>query len=135
MSVIHLTTDNFDEITAEGVTLVDFWATWCGPCKMIAPAIESLAETYEGKANICKIDIDTQQDLAVRFGIMSIPTILIFANGEEVAKHVGATSEEALAEMLDRAIASIAESDCHDNEACCCDSENTCACKEDGCSC
>jgi thioredoxin 1 len=97
---VELTTENFDETVANGVTLVDFWAPWCGPCRMIAPVIEELAEEYEGKATIAKVNTDEQQDLAVKFGIRSIPTILFFKDGEVVDQMVGAASKDVFAEKL-----------------------------------
>ena len=97
---INLTNDNFEATTKEGVSLVDFWAPWCGPCRMIAPVIEELAEAYEGKANICKVNTDEQQDLAVKFGVRSIPTILIMKDGEIAETMVGAASKEAFAEKI-----------------------------------
>ncbi len=96
----ELTVSNFDEITKEGVSLVDFWAPWCGPCRMIAPVIEELAAEYEGKANICKVNTDEEQDIAVKYGIRSIPTILFFKNGEVVEQMVGAASKQAFADKL-----------------------------------
>ena len=89
---IELTSENFDVIK-EGVALVDFWAPWCGPCRMIAPIIEELANDYEGKAKICKVNTDEAQDLAVRFGVRSIPTILFFKDGELKAQLIGAQSK------------------------------------------
>ncbi|ADR32888.1 thioredoxin [Sulfuricurvum kujiense DSM 16994] len=97
---VELTVSNFDEITKEGVSLVDFWAPWCGPCRMIAPVIEELAAEYEGKANICKVNTDEEQDIAVKYGIRSIPTILFFKNGEVVEQMVGAASKQAFADKL-----------------------------------
>jgi len=96
----ELTVSNFDEITKEGVSLVDFWAPWCGPCRMIAPVIEELAAEFEGKANICKVNTDEEQDVAVKYGIRSIPTILFFKNGEVVEQMVGAASKQAFADKL-----------------------------------
>lgn len=97
---VELTVSNFDEVTKEGVSLVDFWAPWCGPCRMIAPVIEELAAEYEGKANICKVNTDEEQDIAVKYGIRSIPTILFFKNGEVVEQMVGAASKQAFADKL-----------------------------------
>lgn len=98
---IELTASNFDETVNSGVSLVDFWAPWCGPCRVVAPIIEELAEEYNGKANICKVNTDEEQDLAVKFGIRSIPTILFFKNGEQVDQMIGATSKQAFKEKLD----------------------------------
>jgi len=98
---IELTKENFDEVVSKGVSLVDFWAPWCGPCRMIAPVIEELAEDYEGKANICKVNTDEQQEIAVKFGIRSIPTILFFKDGEIVDQMVGAAGKNVFAEKLD----------------------------------
>ena len=97
---IELTTGNFEDTTKEGVSLVDFWAPWCGPCRMIAPVIEELAEDFDGKANICKVNTDEEQDLSVKFGIRSIPTILFMKDGEVVDTIIGATSKQALSEKL-----------------------------------
>ena len=96
---IELTTVNFD-VVKEGVALVDFWAPWCGPCRMLAPVIDELAEEFEGKAKICKVNTDEVQDLAVEFGIRSIPTILFFKNGELVDQLVGAQSKQVLSDKL-----------------------------------
>jgi len=97
---IELTGTDFKETLSEGVSLVDFWAPWCGPCRMIAPVIEELAEDFEGKAKICKVNTDEEQDIAVEFGIRSIPTIMFFKNGEMVDQVVGAQSKQALADKI-----------------------------------
>jgi len=97
---IELTSANFEATIKEGVSLVDFWAPWCGPCRMIAPVIEELAADFDGKAAICKINTDEQQELASQFGVRSIPTILIMKDGEIVETMVGAASKEAFAEKL-----------------------------------
>ena len=97
---IELTNENFEATVNNGVSLVDFWAPWCGPCRMIAPVIDELAEEYEGKANICKINTDEQQDLAMKFGVRSIPTILIMKDGEVKETMVGAASKQAFSDKI-----------------------------------
>lgn len=97
---IELTAENFDETVNNGVSLVDFWAPWCGPCRMIAPVINELAAEFEGKANICKVNTDEHQDLAVKYGVRSIPTILFMKDGEIVDQTVGAQSKQALADKI-----------------------------------
>jgi thioredoxin 1 len=97
---IELTNENFEATVNEGVSLVDFWAPWCGPCRMIAPVIEELAGDFEGKANICKVNTDEQQELATKFAVRSIPTILLMKDGEIVETMVGAASKAAFADKL-----------------------------------
>ncbi len=97
---IELTSANFEATVKEGVSLVDFWAPWCGPCRMIAPVIEELAEAYDGKANICKVNTDEEQDIGVKYGIRSIPTIMFFKDGELVDQMVGAASKQAFEDKL-----------------------------------
>ncbi len=98
---IDLTAANFEDTTKEGVALVDFWAPWCGPCRMLSPVIEELAADYEGKAKICKVNTDEEQELAVKFGVRSIPTIIFMKDGEVADQMVGASSKQALAEKID----------------------------------
>ncbi len=97
------TSANFDAevLNASMPVLVDFFATWCGPCKMMAPAIEKLAEEYEGKAVVGKLDVDESMDIAGRYGIMNIPTLIIFKNGEIVSKFVGLQNKNELKKALD----------------------------------
>lgn len=90
----------FDTLVAEGVTFVDFWAPWCGPCRMLAPIIDELAAEYEGKAKICKVNTDEVQDLAVEFGVRSIPTMLFFKNGEVKETLIGAQSKVAISDKI-----------------------------------
>jgi thioredoxin 1 len=100
-----LTSADFDSTIASGVTLVDFYADWCGPCQRLIPVIDEMAKTYEGRANICKVDVDASGDIAGKFGIMSIPTLLLFKDGQLVEKVVGLQSQEALTDLVDKHIA------------------------------
>lgn len=102
MDYITLNQQNFDEITSKGVVLVDFWATWCGPCKMMAPNVEEIATEYKGKVTVGKVDVDECQELATRFGIMSIPTLIIFKDGEKKEVLVGYRLKMQIAQVLDK---------------------------------
>lgn len=104
MSNAHeLTTSNFDATVQEGVTLVDFWAEWCAPCRMMTPVLDELAGEYDGKVQIGKINVDNEPDLAMKFDVSSIPTLIVFKNGEISKRFIGVTSKSELAEALDGA--------------------------------
>lgn len=96
---IELTSANFDDAKS-GVSLVDFWAPWCGPCRMLAPVIDELANEFEGKAKICKVNTDEEQDLAVEYGVRSIPTIIFLKDGEVVDTLIGAQSKQVITNKL-----------------------------------
>jgi thioredoxin 1 len=95
MAVV-VTKDNFTENVAQGVSLLDFWAPWCGPCKMQLPIVEELSEELKGQATIAKVNVDEQPELASQFGVMSIPTLILFKDGQPVDKLVGLQSKESL---------------------------------------
>ena len=82
--------------------LVDFWAAWCGPCRMVAPVLEEIAKDYEGKIKVAKVNVDENSDTATRYGVMSIPTMMLFKNGEPVETIVGFRQKEALSEIIDK---------------------------------
>ena len=99
---LELTAANFEETLNSGKpVMVDFWAQWCGPCRMVGPLVEELANEYTEKALVGKVDVDTNQDIAAKYGVRNIPTILFFKNGEVVDKSVGAVPKAQLAEKLD----------------------------------
>ncbi len=98
---LAITTENFDELVASGKPMViDFWATWCGPCKKIGPDIEALAAEYEGQAIIGKCDVEENDDLAMKFGIRNVPTVLFLKGGEVVDKQVGAAAKSVFEDKL-----------------------------------
>lgn len=102
MSVIHANEEAFAKLLESGEPmLVDFFATWCGPCKMLAPVIEELAADYEGKVHVLKVDTDENQSLAVNYGIMNIPTVVLFQGGNEVDRLVGVLPKESFCQMID----------------------------------
>ena len=100
--VITLTKDNFESevITSTVPVLVDFWAPWCAPCRMIAPTLDKLADETDGKAKVCKINVDEQPDLAQQYGVMSIPTLIVFVKGTQKIKTVGVKTLDELKKML-----------------------------------
>ncbi|MCH5177518.1 MAG: thioredoxin [Prevotellaceae bacterium] len=98
---MEITSANFEEIVNSGKPVVlDFWATWCGPCRRVAPIIEEMAAEFEGSAIVGKVDVEEEDDLAAKFGIRNIPTVLFLKNGEVVDKVVGATGKDAYVEKL-----------------------------------
>ena len=103
MTVVTITDDNFDEEVSSSQTpvLVDYWATWCGPCKMVSPIVEEVATEFEGKLKVGKLDVDTNQAFAAKQNVMSIPTLLIFKEGQVVAQQVGALSKTQLTEFIE----------------------------------
>lgn len=102
--VVTLTKSNFDQevVSHDNAVLVDFWAPWCGPCRAVSPVIDELAKEYNGKAKIAKLNVDDEGEIAAKYKIMSIPTIMIFKNGEVVEKIIGARSKAELSELMDK---------------------------------
>ena len=100
MAIEHLNENNFEAALAEGKCLVDFWATWCGPCRMQAPVLEKLDTELQGSVKICKVDVDEERELAMEYGISSIPTLLVFKDGQIANKSIGVISKEEMMSLL-----------------------------------
>ena len=102
--VTNLNDADFDTAIAEGVTLVDFWAPWCGPCRMQVPILEELAESIKGRVKIAKLNTDEAEGVAGRFGVQAIPTLLLFKDGNEVQRFIGVQSKETLIDAISSAL-------------------------------
>ena len=101
MAVIHFNQEGFDKaVPAAPIAMVDFWADWCGPCKMLAPTIDKIADEFEGKALVGKVNVDDEPGLAQRFGVMSIPTVIFFKDGKEIDRKVGLMPADAYVKTL-----------------------------------
>ncbi len=103
MAVKHFKTNEFDAaVEAAPLAMVDFWASWCGPCKMLSPAVDQVAEAFEGKVLVGKVNVDEEPDLARRFGVMSIPTVVFLKNGREFDRKVGLMSGQVFVDILEQ---------------------------------
>lgn len=105
IKVINSTQEFDDMVKQNRYVLVDFWATWCAPCRMVAPVIEKISEQYSGKVIVAKVDVDEQQELAIRYGIQTIPTIILFKEGRVTSKEIGVKPMSSFAKMIDSNIA------------------------------
>lgn len=105
-AIVHVTDANFEQevLQSDIPVLVDYWAEWCGPCKMIAPILEEVAKDYDGKVKICKMDVDANQAVPAKFGIRGIPTLMIFKEGNAEATKVGALSKNQLSEFINTSV-------------------------------
>ena len=101
--VIKVTTGNFDAevLKSSGAVLVDFWAEWCGPCKMIAPLVEELAKDFQGRLKVCKLNVDEERDISLQYGVRSIPTLILFKEGKPVDQIIGALPKSALKSKIE----------------------------------
>lgn len=102
--ISDLTAWETDVMGAQVPVVVDFWAEWCGPCRMVSPIIDELASDYDGRVNFAKVNVDKAQDIASKYGIQSIPTVILFNKGELVTKQIGAASKDNFKDMIDRAL-------------------------------
>lgn len=104
MAATHLTKSDFDAKIKAGYAFIDFWATWCGPCKMAGPIIDELSVEYAGKIFVGKIDVDAEPDLAGKYGVMSIPTCILFKDGNEIGRQVGFGGKPVYLQLLQKAV-------------------------------
>lgn len=102
MSVVNLNEKNFEEevLKSDKTILIDFWASWCGPCKMMSPVVDEIAEEMKGTVKVCKINIDEEQNLAVKYNVMSIPTFVVIKGGKEIGRTIGVQDKEEIKKML-----------------------------------
>ncbi|MCP5143588.1 MAG: thioredoxin TrxA [Gammaproteobacteria bacterium] len=102
-TIVHVSDDSFesDVLKSDQPVLVDYWATWCGPCKMIAPILDEVSASYEGKVKVAKLDVDQNQSTSMKYGIRGVPTLMLFKEGNVVATHVGALSKSQLTAFID----------------------------------
>jgi len=105
--VVHVGDADFDSavLNSKEPVLVDFWAEWCGPCKMIAPALDELADAYQGRAKIVKVNVDQSRDLAIKYHVRSIPYLVMFKDGQKVGEQIGAVGKQQLSGLIDKALA------------------------------
>ena len=103
-NVLTLTGSNFEAEVKKGVVLVDFWASWCGPCRMLGPVVEALSDEMKGQVKVGKVNVDEQPELSEKFEVASIPTILLFKDGKVIANRVGAANKDALKEWISSSI-------------------------------
>jgi len=103
VATVHLTAKDFDDKIKTGISFVDFWAEWCGPCKMAAPVIEDLSEEYKERVLVAKVDVDAEPDLSGKFGVMSIPTVILFKDGQEIGRQVGYAGKPGYVQLLAKA--------------------------------
>ena len=103
-AIIHLSDGTFDQTVQSGLTLIDFWAEWCGPCRALAPTINELADTYKGQVKVCKLDVDSNQESAARHGIRGIPTVMLFKDGKPLDTFVG-NDPQRIRAMVAKAVA------------------------------
>ena len=103
---LEITDANFDELVlkSDKPVLVDFWAAWCGPCRMVGPIIDEISTEFEGKAVVGKVDVDANQEFAAKYGVRNIPTVLVFKNGEVVGKHVGVSPKQTYTDSINSAM-------------------------------